>query len=366
MRKPLSAVLAASLVATAVPATAQQAFRLDEIVFAGGLSPVPQAALGRSVTVITADEIRDRQIDQLPDLLRSLPGIAVNRTGGPGGLVDLRLRGTKARHVLVIMDGVRLDLPRFGGTNITGLQTADIERIEILRGPQSVFFGSDTIGGVISITTTRARDPGFAGRAGVEAGSDRTIGLDFGLTQRGARGGIALSGVLRNEGGFDVSATPGGARDGMRIRTLNLSGDFALTETWRIGAQLRLRNQRNEFDGFDFGAPAANVVFDQDNFDVIRERIASVFAEGELLDGRMELTLRPSRFRDTPTGFADAVFSSRQRHTRTEQAARGTIALDAPTLGAARHTLACGMNSQSGSTGPRRTAPSSLSMPAGW
>ena len=66
MRISFSAALAAGLCLSTAPVAAQQAFALDEIVFAGGLSPAPQAALGRAVTVMTADEIRDRQIDTLP------------------------------------------------------------------------------------------------------------------------------------------------------------------------------------------------------------------------------------------------------------------------------------------------------------
>lgn len=350
----IGAVLAALAAAPAAAQTAPVTF-LGRILAAAGLSPAPEASIGRSVTVVTGDDLQERGGEQLADALRRVPGAAVTRTGGPGGMTHLRLRGTEGRHTLVLVDGVRMDTPQNGEFDFAGLQTADIERIEIVRGPQSVFFGSNTIGGVVAITTRRGTEPGFSGHAGTEAGSDGTLGADFLLSQRGERGGLSLSGVVRNEGGWDVSATPGGERDGMRNRTLNLAGDWQLTEDWRIGFLLRERRQLNDTDPQWYGlGPIETIVRDGDDWTRTRERVASVYAEGDLLDARLRLTLRASRYvvdtlgQSTSLDFVDPTigFPGMFDNTgdRTEFALRGVYALDGGSAEGARHSLGFGLD----------------------
>lgn len=345
MRNLPSAVLAATILALPGAAGAQDgSFTfLGRLILAAGLSPAPEAALPRAVSLVTGDELRERGIDQAVDALRALPGVAVNRSGGPGGLTQVRLRGTEGRHVQVILDGVRLDPAQNGEFDFSGLQTADIERIEVIRGPQSVFFGSNTIGGVISITTRRATEPGFSGHVGIEGGSDGTVGLDFQLGLRGERGGVTVSGIGRNEGGYDISGTPGGQADGMTNRTLNVAGDYQLSDDWRVGFLLRGRNQINQTDPQQYGAgPISDIVFDRDDFTRFQERIASLYAEGDLADGRLRLTLRASRFLRHGQHFDNAAQSSDDTADRTEFALRAIWALDGGTPDTARHTLAFG------------------------
>ncbi len=347
MRILHSAALAAAILSLPATAGAQDdpfTF-LGRLILAAGLTAAPEAALPRAVSVVTGEELRQRGIDQAADALRALPGVAVNRTGGPGGLTQLRLRGTEGRHVQVILDGVRLDPAQNGEFDFAGLQTADIERIEVIRGPQSVFFGSNTIGGVVSITTRRATEPGVSGQVGLEAGSDGTLGGDFQLGLRGERGGLTVSGIARNEGGYDISATPGGVADGMRNRTLNLAGDWQLTDTWRLGFLLRARNQTNDSDPQQYAAgPISDIVFDRDDFLTFQERIASLTAEGDLADGRLRLTLRASRFLRDSQRFTAAVQGGDDTADRTELAIRGVWALDGGTPDTARHTLAFGID----------------------
>lgn len=348
MRILTSAALAAAILSAPAPALAQSELfqRLGRIILSAGLAPAPEASLGRSVTVVTGEELRERGTDQLGDALRRVPGISVNRTGGPGSVTHLRLRGTEPQHVVVLIDGVRLDSPQSGRFDFAGLQTADIEQIEVVRGPQSVFFGSNAIGGVVSITTRRGTEPGFSGHAGAELGSDGTEGVDFSVSQRVERGGLTFSGIVRNEGGYDISDS-GGERDGMRNRTLNLSGDWQLTEDWQLGFLLRGRDQRNDFDPQNFGAGRPiGIVFDREDYDRIRERIASVHAQGDLLDGRLRLNLRASHFDINTRRFTDAQPSGEDDAQRTEFALRGSWALDGGSVDTARHRLGFGYDWQ--------------------
>ena len=340
MRILPSVALAALVLNTPGLANAQEGpfTFLGQLILAAGLSPAPEAALPRSVTVIEGDEIRERGIDQAAEVLRSVPGVAISRDSGPGGMTQLRLRGTETRHTQIILDGVRIDTAQDGYADLGGLQAADIERIEVIRGPQSAFFGSNTIGGVVSITTRRATEPGFSGQVGLEVGSNSTTGLDFQLGYRGERGGLTLSGIMRNDGGWDISGTPGGDRDSLRNRTLNLSGDWQLTDEWRIGFLLRGRNQSYDFDRFNFGVPTIpEIVTDADFAGAVQERIGSVFAEGDLIDGRLRLTLRASKFRFDRQ--VTASFNSDSSTDREEFAIRVQWALDGATVDSARHTL---------------------------
>jgi len=108
-------------------------------------------------SVITSEEIAARGQQFVSDLLRSLPGIAVNSSGPAGGLTQIRVRGAEANQVLVLIDGVEVANPSSGEFDFAGLRSEDIVRLETLRGEQSALYGSDAIGGVINIIT-RSKD----------------------------------------------------------------------------------------------------------------------------------------------------------------------------------------------------------------
>ncbi len=123
------------------------------------VTPSEQSA--SSVTVITADQIESQQLRTVPDALAAVPGLNVVQTGGPGGQTSVFIRGTNSNHVKVLVDGIDVSDPSNPNASFDfgQLLTGDIERIEILRGPQSGLYGSDAIGGVISITTKSGNGP---------------------------------------------------------------------------------------------------------------------------------------------------------------------------------------------------------------
>ena len=123
----------------------------------------------------------------MPDALKQVPGIDVVQTGGPGGQTSVFMRGTNANHVKVLIDGIDVGNPSItnGAFDFGHLLTGDIERIEVLRGPQSGLYGSDAIGGVISITTKKGEGPPKV-TAMAEGGSFGTFNQTLGV-QRLAR-----------------------------------------------------------------------------------------------------------------------------------------------------------------------------------
>src|SRR3954447_12292039 len=123
--------------------------------------PMPTSEVGSSVTVITGQEIQQGQERTLPDVLRDVSGLNVVQLGGPGGLTSVFIRGTNSNHTKVFIAGIDAGDPSTpnGAFDFAHLLTDDIERVEVLRGPQSGLYGSDAIGGVINIITRAGSGP---------------------------------------------------------------------------------------------------------------------------------------------------------------------------------------------------------------
>ena len=186
----LNAQLIATCVAILVPFTASIAAisdpgdtQLQSIVVTATRVPTPEAEVASSITVVTAQDIAARQIRTLPDLLKEVPGLNVVQSGGPGGQTSVFMRGTNSNHTKVLIDGIDVSDPSSPNASFDfgQLLTADIEKVEILRGPQSGLYGSDAIGGVINvITKSGSGSPTF--NAGVEAGSFDTFNQVGGMS----------------------------------------------------------------------------------------------------------------------------------------------------------------------------------------
>ena len=123
--------------------------------------PTPESEVASSITVITADDIAAKQSQTLPDVLKDVPGLNLVQTGGPGGQTSIFMRGTNANHTKVLVDGIDVGDPGSldGSFDFGQFLTQDIEKIEVLRGPQSGLYGSDAIGGVINIITRSGQGP---------------------------------------------------------------------------------------------------------------------------------------------------------------------------------------------------------------
>ena len=108
-----------------------------------------------SLTVITQEEIQKKQHMQVKDILREQMGLSVVTSGRLGASSTLFMRGANSASTLVLIDGVQVKSNTTGAFNFQHLQMDNIERIEILRGPQSTLWGADAVGGVINIVTKR-------------------------------------------------------------------------------------------------------------------------------------------------------------------------------------------------------------------
>ncbi|WP_158617326.1 TonB-dependent receptor plug domain-containing protein [Falsigemmobacter faecalis] len=242
MRSSSLSVLTLSLVlpAVSVPAFAQTETALDPVVLSGGLAPIRAADYGRAFSILTAEEIEKRGITNVQDALRALPGVSVNGAGREMGQV--RIRGGEGDHTLVLIDGV----PAAGGSReymFAGLETNNIERIEVLRGPQSAFFGSNASSGVINIITRKAEGTGYGGQLELGNGHNASV-----YTQaRGKNSGLRLSFGELKDNGHDLSGS-NGEKDGMSRQWAQLSGDWQATERLSFSVLARWADEVHEND----------------------------------------------------------------------------------------------------------------------
>jgi vitamin B12 transporter len=129
----------------------------DPIVVSPTAIATPSADIASSVTVVNSQEIEQRQLRTGPDALSTVPGLNIVQSGGPGGQTSIFLRGTNSNHTKFLIDGIDVSDPSNPNRafDLGQLLTGDVERIEVLRGPQSGLYGSDALGGVVSVITKK-------------------------------------------------------------------------------------------------------------------------------------------------------------------------------------------------------------------
>ncbi len=187
---------------------------LPDIVVTPMRGPSSAARSGTAITVLTREEVEKASARDIGDLLRRVPGVSVARNGGPGGSQFVRIRGAESRHTLVLIDGVRINDPVSTGRELdfANLVLTNVERIEVLRGPQSALYGSDAMGGVINIITRRGSSGPPQSSLAVEAGRYGTKEVRGGVSGGDERADFAF--------GFSGLDTAGFSSFGYRIGRL--------------------------------------------------------------------------------------------------------------------------------------------------
>ena len=221
-----------------------------DIVVTANRSPQASARVGETVTVIDRAAIERVQPQAVADLLVRTPGVSLSANGGIGSATSLRIRGAETDQTLVVIDGVKLNDPSAigGGYNFGNLLIGDIERIEVLRGPQSTLWGSQAIGGVVSIATAT---PAHALEASLDAeGGSRGTGYVRGgvggmtdrLTWRIAAARFVTDGFSAYSRGTEI--------DGYRNTGVSGTATIRLSEAVSVDLRGVYSGGRLAFDGF--------------------------------------------------------------------------------------------------------------------
>lgn len=223
-------------------------YELDKIIISATKTEECQAKIGSSSTVITAGDIEQTGETSVPDILRNIAGISVMQSGPFGGAVYLYLRGSKSGDTLVMIDGIDVSDPVKSDKSfdLAHLNAENIERIEVVRGPQSTLYGSDAMGGVINIITKKGRGrPKW--QAKFEGGSHNTFQESLGLS--GAKDKLNYSFSLqRLDSGGISKAADGAEKDGYENTTLSTRLGYKVLEDANLDFVFRFADAQYDFD----------------------------------------------------------------------------------------------------------------------
>ncbi|EMF4355800.1 TonB-dependent vitamin B12 receptor BtuB [Providencia rettgeri] len=199
---PLSA--AALAVLCSIPSLASGNSQSDQLVVSANRFEQPISSILAPVTVVTREDIDHWQSNTVIDVLRRLPGVDIGQSGGMGQQSSLFIRGTESRHVLVLIDGVRLNQAGISGSSdMSQIPISLVQRIEYIRGARSAVYGSDAVGGVVNIITRRDND-GTTLNAGIGSHSYQNYN---GSTQQkiGENTTVTAAGAYTHTKGFDLA-----------------------------------------------------------------------------------------------------------------------------------------------------------------
>ncbi len=229
----LSCAALAALTLGLAHARAQDA--AQEMVVTATRIPTPLAQVASSVTVVTGDEIERRQERTLADVLRDVPGLSVTQLGGVGQQASVFARGANSNETLVLIDGIEANDPSApnGAFDFAHLLPANVDRIEIVRGPESMLYGSQAIGAVVNIITRKGGGP-TRGTSRIEGGSDSTGDVAASVAGALGKAGFSAGATAYHTDGEPILAP--------RVRTPGVApldaGYSNLTGSARLGVPL--------------------------------------------------------------------------------------------------------------------------------
>ena len=174
MRQHLVWLLVLVLMAP-LAAQAQEPKRVDPVVVTATPVATPAEQLGASVSVVPGEDFQTYHYPSLDEALRSVPGVEIRRSGAYGKTTSVTIRGASANQVQVLVDGLRVKSPTLGQVDLSDISPDLIERIEVIRGPQSTIYGADAIGGVINIITRKGKGGPFQATIQQEVGNYDTL-----------------------------------------------------------------------------------------------------------------------------------------------------------------------------------------------
>lgn len=322
----IATVLTGSLI-TALPLAAQAEQNIEEVLVSASLLPIAATRSANAITVIDSEQLKNRAAISVSDLLRDVPGLAVSRSGVQGSQTQIRVRGTEANHLLVLIDGVEANDPsQSDELNWGALTASDIERIEVIRGPQSAMRGSDAMAGVVNIITRSADQP-FSAKLFSEAGSFGTHNSGFSVGAKNDDFDARL-GVSHLETDGDNISRTGSEKDGYQNTSYNLKGSWTVSDQLRLSFAVRQIDGMNEFDSDgDFDG----FVEDQNKVSEFCNSTVGVKANYISDDGRFQHRLVIAQTENNNATFTDFVIGNVTASVKDQYQYTGSVFWDEST-----------------------------------
>ena len=252
----------------------------DVVVLSASRIAVPEKEVGGSVTIITRDEIEKSNAVTLVELLRIVPGVAISQLGPYGAQTQVRIRGSEANHVLVLIDGVEANDPASGSEfNFANLLPESVERIEVMRGSQSSVWGSDALAGIISITTRVGRDETLFSSS-TEGGTHNFIRSSASVSGGAGKFKYYFQGSYLDTSGVNISEQ-GSEDDGYDQTGIVFNAQYEFNPLFKLGINARYADSSNEFDNGAFGPPV-----DAENSSDAEQFYGSSFFHLSMFDNR--------------------------------------------------------------------------------
>ena len=221
----------------------------DVIVVASRVAQSPDNVIG-DVTVINREEIERAGQSTFIELLQAQPGIEISSKGGAGQQSSVFLRGTNSNQVVVLIDGMRIGSATTGSTAFANLPLAQIERIEILRGPATSLYGQDAVGGVIQIFTKQGTGaPQLNAAVGYGSYNTEKVAAGFSGSVEKTQFSLAVSQMYTN--GFSALKSSGSIdkdKDAYRNLAVSASLSRSIVEGHDLGLQILSSDGRNHYD----------------------------------------------------------------------------------------------------------------------
>ena len=241
-------MLAGSLLLS-LPLATQADENIEEVLVSASLLPIAATRSANAITVIDSEQLKNRAANSVSDLLRDIPGLAVSRSGVQGSQTQIRVRGAEANHLLVLIDGVEANDPsQSDELNWGTLTTSDIERIEVIRGPQSAMRGSDAMAGVVNIITRSADQP-FNAKVFAEAGSFSTNKLGLSVGHKAEKYDVSLGVTELESAGDNIILNTGtNDNDGYQNTSINFKAGVDASDELRLTLSLSQSDGFSEYD----------------------------------------------------------------------------------------------------------------------
>ena len=300
LNKHFSAAFALAVSSFSAQVISDTNAEIEEVLVSASLMPITASRSANAVTVIDRAQLRNRATVSLSNILRDVPGFSVSQVGVLGSQTQIRVRGAEANHLLVTIDGVEANDPSQGDEFSWGTLTAsDIERIEIIRGPQSSLRGSDAVAGVVNIIT-RSAEKSSVGLF-LESGSWATHHSGFNIGHKQGDFDIRF-GLSHIESAGDNIARTGDENDGYRNTTYNIRSGLKLSDQMDISFAARESDGMNQFDADnDFDG----LIEDQDRASEFENSTMRFQGDYSSKDGTWQHKVLISQSKSDNTAFAD-------------------------------------------------------------